>query len=397
MKRVAFMALRELHDESYVDSSVRFVCQCKVTRHAVDARYIDTMGTSTRLSFSRAFVCLLVVLFSVLVINGASDEKDCGCGKNLNRQNGQEQGSCPINKVDELDDEIIKPIYKKDLTSNMVRIKGGSYFIGTNDPVFVSDGEGPRREVELGTFYIDKYEVSNADFQEFVTASNYKTEAEKFGDSFVFEGLLSKDIKNEIKEAVAQAPWWLPVKGAVWSQPEGRDSNIKDRMDHPVVHVSWNDAVAYCKWIGKRLPTEAEWEVTCRGGLNDRLFPWGNKLIPNNEHRTNIWQGEFPLNNTVEDGFDRTNPVSYFPPNAYGVHNIIGNVWEWTSDWWKTKHTDEKQTNPTGAPNGSDKVKKGGSYLCHKSYCYRYRCAARSQNTPDTSAGNLGFRCAVSA
>lgn len=186
------------------------------------------MSNGTRLSFWRALVCLLVVLllFSVLVC-ATSEEKDCGCGKNLNRQNGQDQGSCPVNKEDDLDDEIIKPIYKKDLTSNMVRIKGGSYFIGTNDPVFVSDGEGPRREVELSSFYIDKYEVSNADFQEFVTETDYKTEAEKFGDSFVFEGLLSKDIKNEIKEAVAQAPWWLPVKGAVWSQPEGRDSNIK--------------------------------------------------------------------------------------------------------------------------------------------------------------------------
>ncbi|XP_011499614.1 PREDICTED: sulfatase-modifying factor 1 [Ceratosolen solmsi marchali] len=338
-------------------------------------------------------ICLLYVF---VIFANASEEKDCGCGKNLNRQR-LEESSCPVDNEDILDDELFKPIYKTDLTAKMVEIKGGSYFIGTNAPFFVADGEGPRREVELNSFYIDKYEVSNADFSKFVKATEHKTEAEKFGDSFVFEGLLSDTVKNEIKEVVAQAPWWLPVKQAAWNRPEGSDSNISDRMDHAVVHVSWNDAMAYCKWLGKRLPTEAEWEVTCRGGLNDRLFPWGNKLLPNNEHRTNIWQGEFPVNNTAEDGFIGTNPVTHFPPNDYGVYNIVGNVWEWTSDWWMTDHTSEKQINPTGAPSGSDKVKKGGSYLCHKSYCYRYRCAARSQNTPDTSAGNLGFRCAVSA
>ncbi|XP_058809389.1 formylglycine-generating enzyme [Phymastichus coffea] len=339
-------------------------------------------------------VCLLRFL---VALTCASEDKDCGCGKNLNRQKAQD-GSCPVNnKEDEFEDEFIKPVYKHDLTANMVEIKGGSYFIGTDDPVFMADGEYPKREIELNSFFIDKYEVSNKDFDEFVKATGHETEAEKYGDSFVFEGLISNEVKKEIKHAVAQAPWWLPVKEASWRKPEGNDSNILDRMDHPVIHVSWNDALAYCKWLGKRLPTEAEWEVTCRGGLNDRLFPWGNKLTPNNEHRINIWQGEFPTENTGEDGFVGTNPVTDFPANAYGVHNIIGNVWEWTSDWWQVRHPDEKQTNPTGAPTGSDKVKKGGSYLCHKSYCYRYRCAARSQNTPDTSAGNLGFRCALSA
>ncbi|KAJ8688420.1 hypothetical protein QAD02_024215 [Eretmocerus hayati] len=350
----------------------------------------------------------LCLFYLLLVLVCADEHKDCGCGKSLNRQSN-DASSCSAEKDDSdgfcsiqteedlLDDDLIKPIHKQSLIDNMVQIPAGVYTIGTDDPIFLSDGEGPIRYAELDSFYMDKYEVSNADFEKFVEATGHKTEAEKFGDSFVFEGLLSDDVKDDIKEAVAQAPWWLPVKGASWRKPEGDDSDITDRMDHPVVHVSWNDAVAYCNWLGKRLPTEAEWEATCRGGLKDRLFPWGNKLNPKDEHRTNIWQGEFPTNNTEEDGFKGTNPVSHFKPNAYGVHNIVGNVWEWTSDWWQTGHPIGRQKNPLGGPKGSDKVKKGGSYLCHKSYCYRYRCAARSQNTPDTSAGNLGFRCALSA
>ncbi|XP_062825803.1 formylglycine-generating enzyme isoform X4 [Anolis carolinensis] len=220
-------------------------------------------------------------------------------------------------------------------------------------------------------------------------------QAERFGDSFVFEGMLSEQVKSEIHQAVAAAPWWLPVKGADWKHPDGPDSNIVDRMDHPVLHVSWNDAVAFCTWAGKRLPTEAEWEYSCRGGLENRLFPWGNKLHPNGQHYANIWQGDFPTSNTREDGYKGTAPVTAFPPNSYGLYNIVGNAWEWTSDWWSISHSADTAQNPKGPLTGTDRVKKGGSYMCHKSYCYRYRCAARSQNTPDSSASNLGFRCAA--
>uniref|UniRef100_A0A8B9C8W3 Formylglycine-generating enzyme n=1 Tax=Anser brachyrhynchus TaxID=132585 RepID=A0A8B9C8W3_9AVES len=279
----------------------------------------------------------------------------------------------------------------------MVAIPGGEFTMGTDEPEIRQDGEWPARRVRVNGFYMDRHEVSNEEFERFVNATGYLTEAEKFGDSFVFEGMLSEEVKSEIHQAVAAAPWWLPVKGANWKHPEGPDSNIISRMDHPVLHVSWNDAVAFCTWAGKRLPTEAEWEYSCRGGLENRLFPWGNKLQPKGQHYANIWQGVFPSNNTAEDGYKGTAPVTAFPPNGYGLYNIVGNAWEWTSDWWAVHHSAEEAHNPKGPASGTDKVKKGGSYMCHKSYCYRYRCAARSQNTPDSSASNLGFRCAADA
>uniref|UniRef100_A0A8C9SNH7 Formylglycine-generating enzyme n=1 Tax=Scleropages formosus TaxID=113540 RepID=A0A8C9SNH7_SCLFO len=275
----------------------------------------------------------------------------------------------------------------------MVLIPAGQFLMGTDNPGIPQDGEGPQRRVHLDAFYMDIHEVRNLDFQKFVNATGYVTEAEKFGDSFVFEGLLSEKIKSEISQAVAAAPWWLPVKGANWKHPEGPDSHIADRLEHPVLHVSWNDAMAYCLWAGKRLPTEAEWEYACRGGLQDRLFPWGNKLNPKGQHYANLWQGQFPKENTGEDGYVKTSPVMSFPVNGYGLYDMVGNAWEWTADWWNVHHATDELHNPTGPATGRDRVKKGGSYMCHKSYCYRYRCAARSQNTPDSSSSNLGFRC----
>ncbi|XP_037090245.1 LOW QUALITY PROTEIN: formylglycine-generating enzyme-like [Pollicipes pollicipes] len=278
----------------------------------------------------------------------------------------------------------------------LLSIPGGTFTMGTDQPHFPADGEGPARNVTLAAFRLQQREVSNGEFARFVAATGYVTEAEKFGTSFMPESLLTEEVKRTIEQAVASAPWWLPVPGATWRQPEGPGSDTDARQEHPVVHVSWNDAHAYCRWLGGRLPTEAEWELACRGGLAGRLLPWGNKERPHGQHRMNTWQGVFPSKDTGEDGYIGTAPTSAFPTNGYGLHNMVGNVWEWTADWWTTEHTRQPTTNPTGPKSGTDRVKKGGSYMCHRDYCYRYRCAARSQNTPDSSAGNLGFRCASS-
>ena len=281
--------------------------------------------------------------------------------------------------------------------NELILIPTGVFTMGTADPILPQDGEGPARRVEITQFYINKYEISNAEFAEFVKETGHVTEAETFGDSFVFELLLSNETQSQITQAVQDSPWWLPVKGASWRHPEGLDSSVEDRWDYPVIHVSWNDAVAFCEWSdGKRLPTEAEWEYAARGGLADRLFPWGNNPNPKGEHWMNIWQGEFPLHNTLEDGYLGTAPVDTYYRNKFGLYNMAGNVWEWTADWWAIRHSKDFVKDPTGPTTGGDKVKKGGSYLCHPEFCYRYRCAARSQNSPDSSASNLGFRCAKS-
>ncbi|XP_076344665.1 formylglycine-generating enzyme isoform X2 [Tachypleus tridentatus] len=337
---------------------------------------------------------------------GESPTSECGCS--LNRKTSEENFKtvldCESVKTSSDKSEATHSTSSNDInkqtpentrTNRMVFIKGGEFQMGTNKPVFVADGEGPVRQVKLSSYFLDVFEVSNKEFEIFVNQTDFVTEAEKFGDSFVLEGMISENVKKDITQAVAAAPWWLPVKGTNWKHPEGPDTDIAGRMDHPVIHVSWNDATAYCHWAGKRLPTEAEWEIACRSGLQDRLFSWGNKLMPFGEHYMNIWQGEFPVNNTADDGFLGTAPVMAFPANKFGLKNMLGNVWEWTQDWWTVYHSPEPKENAKGPNTGEDKVKKGGSYMCHKNYCYRYRCAARSHNTPDTSSGNLGFRCAA--
>ncbi|WWR62616.1 formylglycine-generating enzyme family protein [Saccharopolyspora sp. SCSIO 74807] len=270
---------------------------------------------------------------------------------------------------------------------------GGTFRMGTEDAEgFPDDGEGPVREVRLSPFEIGPFAVTNAEFAEFVAETGFVTDAERFGWSYVFAAFLPGALRRAAPRP-DQTPWWCGVEGAYWRAPEGPGSAVDDRQDHPVVHTSWHDAAAYCEWAGGRLPTEAEWEYAARGGLDQARYPWGDELLPGGEHRCNIWQGMFPAKNLVEDGHRGTAPVDSFPPNGFGLHNVAGNVWEWCADRWTTTHSAQPVADPAGPPEGDRRVMRGGSYLCHESYCNRYRVAARTANTPDSSVGNLGFRC----
>jgi formylglycine-generating enzyme len=281
-------------------------------------------------------------------------------------------------------------------TENMVKLDGGAFLMGTNSAEgFPADGEGPVREVTLDPFYIDAAPVTNVWFAEFARASGYRTEAEQFGWSFVFQAHIPEERRAElVNDTVLAAPWWCKVPGATWEHPEGPDSSIQGREEYPVTHVSWNDAREFARWAGKRLPTEAEWEFAARGGLEQNRFPWGDELTPGGRHVCNIWQGEFPTRDLAEDGYAGTSPVHAFPPNAYGLSSVSGNTWEWCADWFHPAyHLVGVRTNPSGPSIGKARVMKGGSYLCHASYCNRYRVAARTSNTPDSSTTNIGFRC----
>lgn len=257
------------------------------------------------------------------------------------------------------------------------------------------DGEGPVRPVALSPFAIDAFPVTNADFEVFVRATGYLTESERFGNSFVFQGQIPAGRYDElVEDTLAAAPWWCLVRGASWRAPEGPGSRIDARMDHPVVHVSWHDAMAYAAWSGGTLPTEAQWEYAARGGLEQKLYPWGDELEPQGRFLCNVWQGDFPGLNTAADGFAATSPVDAFPPNGHGLYSATGNTWEWCLDFWGTGFDAAPSHDPQGPPAGEARVMKGGSFLCHASYCNRYRPAARTRNTPDSAASNIGFRCA---
>lgn len=260
------------------------------------------------------------------------------------------------------------------------------------------DGETPIHPVSLDAFMIDSTSVTNADFQKFVDSTGYVTEAEAFGFSAVFHLLLAADDKDVMGQPPL-TPWWLGVKGANWKHPHGGNSTIKGLESHPVVHISWNDAMAYCKWAGRSLPTEAQWEAASRGGKEAQRYSWGNRLdLTDDGHwRLNIWQGEFPTHNTLEDGYLATAPVRTFTPNEYGLWQTLGNVWEWCHDFFspRTYSLDAAKGivhDPHGPSNGTARILRGGSFLCHESYCNRARNAARWSNTPDSSMSNAGFR-----
>jgi formylglycine-generating enzyme len=301
---------------------------------------------------------------------------------------------------------------------DMVWIPGGTFLMGSNDHY---EEEAPAHKLRVNGFWIDKYLVTNAQFQKFVKATDYATTAERPANpedypgadpallqpaSIVFTPPPSQiDMGNHYN-------WWNYVRGANWRHPEGPGSNIKGREKHPVVHVTFEDALAYAAWAGKALPTEAEWELAGRGGLEDKEFAWGDELYPKGRFMANTFQGQFPYRNSCEDGYERTSPVGSFPANGYGLYDMIGNVWEWTVDWYQEHNQIEKppcctMDNPRGGnPEASHdpnlkgvqiprRLVKGGSYLCTPDYCKRYRPAARMAQGIDTSTGHMGFRCIV--
>jgi formylglycine-generating enzyme len=251
------------------------------------------------------------------------------------------------------------------------------------------DGETPVHPVRLAAYSIDATTVTVADFSAYVEATGYVTEAESYGYSAVFHLHLHPADEGAVVGQPPATPWWYGVAGADWRHPAGPSSTAV--ADHPVTHVSWHDATAYCRWAGRRLPTEAEWEAAARGGVAGERYPWGDELT--DPWPVNVFQGTFPTEDTAEDGWSGTAPVRAYPPNRYGLHQCVGNVWEWCADWFAPDYyAHSPLDDPRGPADGTARVQRGGSFLCHDSYCNRYRNAARSSNTPDSSTSNTGFR-----
>ncbi len=270
----------------------------------------------------------------------------------------------------------------------MVRIPGGTFQMGSESGF---PDEAPVHEVTVAPFYLDTHEVTNADFAKFVEATGYKTEAEQWGWSIAF---LPRDDKPQ---RVFGAEWWAKSDGANWRNPTGPGSSIEGKEDRPVVQVSWTDAMAYCEWAGKRLPTEAEWEFAARGGAEGKTYPWGDELHPDGKQLHNLWNGVFPVEDRGEDGFKELAPVGSYPPNAYGLYDIAGNVWEWCADYYAPDYyARSPRENPTGPDRGTERILRGGSWLCSESYCTGYRVSHRNHTTPDSGLNNMGFRCARS-
>lgn len=282
------------------------------------------------------------------------------------------------------------------LLAGTVSIPGGKVDVGTDDPALPQDGEAPRRVVTVKPFRLGEMAVTNAQFATFIADTAYRTEAERFGWSYVFHLFVPETLATR---GVVGTEWWRAVEGAQWDRPEGTTSTLAGRENHPVVHVSWNDAMAFAAWAGGRLPGEAEWEHAARGGLARATYPWGD-AEPDDEAvmPCNIWQGQFPMLNTARDGHVGLAPARSFAPNGYGLFNMSGNCWEWNADAFRIRSLKkEAQARNERAANENHRLLKGGSYLCHKSYCYRYRIAARIGNTPDLTTGHTGFRLAFDA
>lgn len=308
--------------------------------------------------------------------------------------------------------------------NDMVHIPGGTFMMGADNSLAQKD-EKPKHPVSITAFWLDATPVTNKAFQDFVNATHYQSSAEKKPDWVTVKkqlppGTPKPDETKLIPASLVFVPldhpvplddasqWWTWKPGANWQHPHGQRSSIADKAEHPVVHISWEDANAYCHWRGKRLPTEAEWEWAVRGGLENKLYPWGNEPLNKGTPKANTWQGEFPYNNTLQDKFFYTSPVRTFPSNGYGLYDMVGNVWEWTQDWYSADYyasfRNVRVIDPQGPSKSFDpaepkiakKVLRGASFLCSEAYCHGIRVSARMRATPDTTTEDIGFRCASS-
>jgi len=316
---------------------------------------------------------------------------------------------------------IPQPVVSGEKHADMIWVPGGTSWMGSNEHY---PEEAPTHRVSLDGFWIDTTPVTNAAFAAFVAATGYVTEAEKAPDPQHYPGA-SPDMlyagslifhKTQGPVSLSEwSRWWEFRRGAWWREPYGPGSSIATLDDHPVVHVAYADALAYARWADKDLPTEAEWEFAARGGLESAPFAWGDVMRPEGRIMANTWQGIFPHHNTREDGWEATSPVGTFPPNGYGLFDMIGNVWEWTQDFWTPRHSKDAAksccipSNPRVDAAGASfdplqpeiriprRVLKGGSFLCAPNHCRRYRPAARHAEAVDTSTCHVGFRCVVRA
>ena len=344
-----------------------------------------------------------IILVALLVTNG--------CGSPTTPEGTNSASAVSVNKA---------------APSGMVYIPGGEFTMGSDDTLAWPE-ERPAHRVSVKGFFMDTTEVTNAQFFAFVEATGYVTDAEKAPvledimkqvppgtpppnpEDMVPGSLVFSPVGKELHDC-RYLEWWSWTHGADWRHPEGPGSNIADRMDHPVVQVSWNDAMAYCTWAGKRLPTEAEWERAARGGVEQQPYIWGTEHPTDSLVKCNSWQGGFPQTNTAKDGYVRTAPVGRFAPNGYGLYDMAGNVWEWCSDWldmqlYARRAGRQVVADPQGPNKSYDpdrpyeplRAQRGGSFLCHDTYCWRYRPSARQGSTPDSGMSHVGFRCVKDA